>query len=95
MNDEAFQTRVLKELESIDSVLRNLKSQDCCNQALLMALAEQRNLNVDQLEADYEGNLRHVLEQVPRELQHREIFETFRKGLLTRLTHMRHFASHG
>lgn len=95
MNEDAFQTRVLKELESIDSVLKNLKSQDYCNQALLMALAEQSNLNVDQLEVDYEGNLRHVLEKVPRELQHREIFETFRKGLQTRLTHIRRFASHG
>lgn len=85
MEQAEFNRSVLDELHSIASVLKKLTNQDYCNQALLMALAEQPHLNKVQLEADYEDNLQHILEQIPPDQQNHETYETFLEGLRMRL----------
>jgi len=89
MDQDELNRNVIEELHSIHSILKKLTNQDYCHRALLMAMAEQPSLNAAKLEADYEDNLQHILEQIPPDLQQREIYETYFEGLQMRLANSR------
>lgn len=81
MNDKEFQEKTLKAISELHSLVKQLTNQDYCNQALLMALAEQPGLSRQKLTEDYEAHLLHILEQIHPRHQDREIYERFAAAL--------------